>query len=73
MHSFFLFLQLIQMNAKVSNKYYVEAFFSSIDNGKHQCILCPLESQTITQKKGTGFMNLMNHLDVKHEHFKLIY
>ncbi|CAG8781262.1 6200_t:CDS:2 [Gigaspora margarita] len=44
-----------------------------MDNGKHQYNLCSPGSQPITQKKKTGYMNLMNHLDAKHENFKLIY
>ncbi|CAG8497871.1 5957_t:CDS:2 [Gigaspora margarita] len=44
-----------------------------MDDGKHQCNLCPQRSQPITQKKETGYTNLMNHLEVKHKNFKSIY
>jgi hypothetical protein len=61
------------MSAKVSNKFYVEAFFKLADDGKHHCNLCPPSSQPIIQKKGSGYTNLMNHLEARHEHFNLIY
>ena len=61
------------MSAKVSNKYYVEAFFRPVNETKYHCDLCPPGSSLITQKKGSGYTNLINHLDAKHENFKLIY
>ncbi|CAG8725710.1 44384_t:CDS:2 [Gigaspora margarita] len=50
-----------------------ETAYNSENDGKHQCNLCSPGSQPITQKKGTAYTNLMNHLDAKHENFKSIY